>query len=406
MFLYLLFIVILLVLSAFFSGSETAIFALDRVEAKELAWKGVGPLAKIYRRINHFLPTVLLLNLLANCAIDVLATVLTVEKLGGEVYLPLTGIIATVVILAFAEIAPKVIAVNFSRPIAYCAAWPFVILITVLRPLTAVLTSGCRVIQQWAFWKPLPILTAEELQSTVEDAVEYGDISAPEGRILRNIIDFRQRWVRDFMTPRKDVIFIPVDTPSEEIRRCLRLARFARLPVTEGKDIDSVIGCVHVKEVLLSEKPDLRRSLRPMYFAPECMIAGTLFHTLREGGIHQSIIVDEYGQVVGLVSVHDLIEELIGDISDEYTPEAPWVARKLTDGWVINATISISTINEQLGLSLPAGKGKTLGGFLFNLAGHLPARGDKLHWGDWTFTVQVVRRKRIAVVRLKQRGGR
>ena len=205
------------------------------------------------------------------------------------------------------------------------------------------------------------------------------------------------------MTPRTDIVSLPLGTPADEVRPRLRKARFARIPVTEGPDVDSVIGCVNVKEVLMGTEADLRTYVRPVYFAPEAMVAGNLFERLQNEAIQIAIIVDEYGQVAGLVSVHDLIEEVIGENPDEYTPDTPWVARRAGDGWILNGTVSIKAVNEHLGLDLPADRGQTLGGFIFHHAGHLPARGETLEWGEWEFTVQVVRRRRIAVVKLRRR---
>jgi len=401
---YTLSILILLALSAFFSGTETSVFALDRLEARALAREGKGPLAQICRRLDLFLTTVLFLNLLANAGINVLATVITVET-AGEIYLPLTGVTVTAVILILAEIGPKVVAVYFARRIAELAAWPLLFLMTVLKPVVGVLVEGARFIQRRVPWKPLPALLPEELDSLVEEAVEAEVMGEAEGRVLHNMIAFRRRPVKEFMTPRTDIVYIPLDTPPDEVSVRIRQARFARLPVTEGKDIDSVTACVHVKDILLSGNPDLRAHLRPVYFAPECMVAGALFQELREREIHLAVVVDEYGQVSGLVSVHDLIEELMGENPDEYTPESPWVARRDGKGWVINATVPVEVINRHLGLDLPSGREKTVGGFIFSLLGHLPHRGETLAWGGWEFTIQVVRRKRIAVVRVRPKEG-
>ncbi len=403
MLIYFAFIALLLIVSAFFSGSETAVFAFDRIEARELAGKGKGPLARLYRKITCFLPTVLLLNLLANAGTNVLATVLT-EEYVGKTYLPLTGIVVTFVIIFVAEIIPKITAVRYHRRIAHLVAGPFVVLMELLRPVTFLLTGTCRLVQRAVPWKPLPLFTTEELKTTVEHAVDSNVLHSHEGHILQNILTFREKELGEFMTPRTEIVFLPLGTPAREIPRLLRLAGFARIPVTDTNDIDTVKGCVHIKEVLLGGKEDLAASMRPVYFAPECMTAGDLFHILREEGIQQAVVVDEYGQVAGLVTMHDLIEELMGDISDEYTPERPWVAREYEKGWIVNAATPVDTLNKTLGLNLPLDRGKTLGGFILDLAGHLPSRNEELRWNGWILKVQVIRRQRIAVVRLIREG--
>ena len=397
-------LLVLIGLSAFFSGSETAIFAYDRIEARELAQHGKGPLAHLYRRMHTFLPAVLFLNLLANLGIGVFSTVMTVASV-GEVYLPLTGAAVTAVMVIVAEIGPKVLAVRYTRRIAHAAAWPMVLLMTVLAPLITVLVWGCRLVQRLAPWKALPLLTPDELRFVVDDALQRRVLTPREAHVLSNIIVFRTRPLSAFMTPRTEIVYLPLDAPADELVARVRLARFARLPVTAANDIDTVVGCVHVKELLLDEVPILASCVRPVYFAPGCMTAGALFQALRDRDIHMALVVDEYGQVSGLVSVHDLVEELMGDNPDEYTPETPWVARALPDGWVVNATRSVAQINRSLGLALPEDRDRTLGGFLMSLAGHLPERGESLAWGDWEFRVQALRRRRVTVVRVARRGG-
>ncbi|HAK95236.1 MAG TPA: hypothetical protein DCM87_09590 [Planctomycetes bacterium] len=399
---YILAIVLLILCSAFFSGGETAVFAYDRIEARDLAHRGKGPLAHIYRNLHIFLPTVICLNLVVNMGINVLAAALTDEHLGSA-YLPLVGAAVTVVIIAFAELMPKTVAVRHARAMAPVVALPLVALMTAARPLIAVLVWGCKAVQRRVPFKPMPLITADEMRFAVDEALERKAISENEGLVLRSIMSFRQRPLREFMTPRPDIVFLPVQTPPDQVRHLARMWRFARLPVTRGKDVDSVIGCVHVKELLLMPEPALAPALKPVYFAPECMTAGNLFQIMRGRGLSLAIVVDEYGQAAGLVSMHDLLEELMGsEYPDEFTPEAPWVIRKVPSGWVINAAAPVAAINRHLDLALPEDRGRTLAGFLFQLLGHLPERGETLRWGGWEFDVQVVRRKRIAVVGLRK----
>ncbi len=390
---------VLLALSALFSGTETAVFAYDRLEAEQIARSGRGPLSTIFRRPDLFLATVLLLNLAANAGLNVLLAYVTTQ-VAGEAYLPLLAVVTTALILLCSEITPKIAAVKYAKKLAPLGAIPLFSAMTLLRPLMAGMVAACQWIRRRAPWKPVPYLMPEELRSAVAEAIEAGELSPAEGKVLDNMIVFRERPLREFMTPRTEIVFLPRTTPPEEIPRRMRQARFARLPVTDGNDIDTVIGCIYVKEVLLAESPDLERLLHPVYFAPECMHAGDLFRELIERAIQLAMVVDEYGDIVGLVSVHDLIEELMGENPDEYSPPDPWVARKVHDGWIINASVPVETVNQRLGLNLPVGRERTLGGFLFNLFGHLPKRGESVRWGPWRFTVQVVRRKRIAVVKL------
>ncbi len=399
---YILAIVFLILCSAFFSGSETAVFAYDRIEARDLAHRGKGPLGHIYRNLHLFLPTVICLNLVVNAGINVLAAALTDEHLGSA-YLPLVGAAVTVLIIAFSELIPKTVAVRHTRSIAPIVAVPLVVLMTAARPLIAVLVWACRAVQRRVPFKAVPVITAAEMRYAVDEALERKAIGENEGRVLRSIMSFRERPLKGFMTPRPDIMFLPVQTPPEQVRHLARMWRFARLPVTRGKDLDSVIGCVHVKEILVLPEPALAPALKPVYFAPECMTAGNLFQIMQGRGLSLAMVVDEYGQVAGLVSMHDLLEELMGsEYPDEFTPEAPWVIRKVPTGWVINAAAPVAAINRHLGLALPEDRGRTLAGFLFQLLGHLPERGDVLQWGGWEFVVQVVRRKRIAVVGLRK----
>ncbi|NMD35862.1 MAG: HlyC/CorC family transporter [Planctomycetes bacterium] len=399
---YALAIVVLLLCSAFFSGAEMAVFAYDRTEARELARHGKGPLPHLYRNLHIFLPTVICLNLVVNMGINVLAAVFTDEHL-GTAYLPLVGAIVTVATIAFGELLPKTVAVSRAKALAPVVALPLLALMTAARPLVTVLVWGGRAVQRRMPFKPVPVITADELRFAVDEALERKAISANEGLVLRSIMAFRQRPLREFMTPRTDIMFVQAQTPPEEVRRLARTWRFARLPVTRGRDIDSVIGCVHVKQVLMMPEPAIAPALKPVYFAPECMTAGNLFEVMRTRGLSLAIVVDEYGQVAGLVSMHDLLEELLGsEYPDEFTPETPWVTRRAPGGWVINAATPVATINQHLGLGLPEDRGRTLAGLLFQLLGHLPERGERFAWKGWEFEIQVVRRKRIAVVGLRK----
>lgn len=379
----------LLCLSAFFSGSETALFALSDLELRELE-KGSAAQRRavdLARRPEKTLVTVLLANMVVNVALSVVITSISLRTWGPSgiaVAIP----VATVLLLLFGEIVPKSLGLRRSRTFAQLAALPLSMLATVLGPVRVGLEKMARLVVGNA--QP-GALTRDELPTLVTVAAEEGQISPFESRVLRRVFRFADTPLSRCLTPRVDMVALPADASVGDALTAFDRSGRSRVPVYDDGP-DAIIGVLLQKDLLTRESgspADPARSwLREVPHVPDTVTADQLFRRFQRERIHIAIVVDEHGGVEGLVTMEDLLEELIGDIRDE-SDEVPASLEKLEDGsWRGPASLELTDVAEFLDLTdADLEESVTLSGVLHSELGRVPLRGDEVQWRGWCIRV-------------------
>ncbi len=409
---FLLFIVLLL-LSAFFSGSETALFAVNRLRMRQLHEAGDARAGVVIRLLDdpgRVLTTLLMGNNIVNVAASVLATAFLVDHFGpqrGAVY---TIVIMTALLLIIGEVTPKTFAAKYADRIAPWVAQPIRLLGVGLYPLIRVLS-----VVSALFVRPLggrvnlsaPLVTEEEIRLLVKMGEEEGVIEEDERQMIHSIFEFGDTVAREVMVPRIDIVGVEDTAPLDELLRVVFAEGHSRIPVYH-ESIDHVIGVVYVKDLLSHLKAGrhsvpVKEVMRPAFFVVEGKRLDDLFREMRRRKMHMAIVVDEYGGTAGLVTIEDLLEEIVGPILDEYDVDERPVEIVNDRVAFIDGRMNIEEVNELLGVALPPGKVDTLGGFVYTLLGHVPTQGETVTYDGLEICVERLEGQRIAKVRITKR---
>ncbi len=251
------------------------------------------------------------------------------------------------------------------------------------------------------------LVTEEEIRTLVDAGEEEGVIEEKEKEMIYSIFELGETMAREVMVPRIDIVAVDVQTPPEEVVRVIAETGHSRIPVYEGT-VDEIVGLVYAKDLLLhlqkdDPRPPLREILRPAYFVPETKKADDLLREMQQQRIHMAIVVDEYGGTAGLVTVEDILEEIVGEIQDEYDTEEPSFEQVGEGEYILDARINLDDVNELLEADLPTEAADTLGGFIYDALGRVPVPGDGLQIGDWQLEVVTVSGRRIRKVRMTRR---
>lgn len=307
------------------------------------------------------------------------------------------------------QLVPRAIAERFPRPIAEAAVWPIQVVAWLLYPFVRFLSGLHDTLVSWTGTaRPggFPYVTEEEIRTLVDAGEERGAIEAEERQMIDSILDLDKTLVREVMVPRTDITALEVDTPLLQAVETVLRSGHSRLPVYDGT-MDRIVGLLYAKDLLeplregRTDRP-LRDLLRPAYFVPETKYVDDLLNELRQQRTHMAIVVDEYGGTAGLVTIEDLLEEIVGEIQDEYDSEEPLV-QDLGDGeFLCDARLSVDDAAEIVGLALPEGDFDTLGGFVYAQLGSIPRVGDELVVGEHTISVDSVRGLRLKKLRIRR----
>lgn len=400
-------LVILFVLSAFFSGSETALMAMDRLRVKYLSRKGVADAAQLETlldRPDRLLGAILVGNNLVNIAASVFATALCIEFFGehGEL---LTIAILTPLLLVFGEIGPKSYAARCPEKLAFLVLHPVRLVVWLLTPVTLVLSGVSGFFTRlFRGEEERPLISEDELRSFIEFGEHAGVVAKEKRRMLHGVFDLGEIRVRDVMVPRTEVVGIEADTPFAEVLRIVVETRHSRFPVYEG-DLDRVIGVIHSKEILdyLDAPVDfsLRRLARPPLFVPEAKPIEALLQTFRRRHLHMAMVVDEYGGVDGIVTLEDIFEVIVGEIQDEYDEEEALIRPLGPNRFLVDGNAPLRIINHRFHLNLSEEHVNTLAGFVLHALGSIPAEGHACETDGVRFTVRRMVDRRIDEIEIE-----
>jgi putative hemolysin len=401
-------IVVFIILSAFLALAETGLTRMNRVKAmamQEQGYKQAGAVLKLMEHPERTLNPILFLLLLCNTVAATLVGVVA-SRVFGAIGVAVATAFEVVVIFVFAEAMPKTWAVQHSERAALLAA-PLVTAITRF-PLIRWITSGLIALSN--FFLPGkgirqgPYVSEQELLALADEAAQQDVIEREERTLIHSIIDFGDTVVREVMVPRPDMVVVESTAKVSDVIEIAIAAGYSRIPVY-GQGIDDVIGVVFVKDLVRAEREGkedefVSALMREAHFVPEMKKVSELMREMQTKKFHQAIVVDEYGGTAGLVTLEDLIEELVGEIEDEYDVEEPPV-EKLPNGEVrVTARMSIDQVNELLSAELPEGDWDTVGGLVYSLLGHVPTEGESASLDGYRLTAERVQGRRIGRVRI------
>jgi putative hemolysin len=398
-------------LSSFFSGSETALTTLSDAAVFRLKEKRHPQAARLERlraRLPQTISTLLIGNNLVNIAAGSIGTVLAIEALGERWGVVAATIGTTLVLLVFGEVSPKTLAARNAETFATLAAPVVDVLMTLFAPLARLLSGIAGVLLRPFGGRTTASsdVTEEDVKSLISLSHEHGQLEREEKEILHAVLAFGDRPVVEAMVPRAKMVLLPADASFEKVEAVGRVWRYSRLPVYRDTP-DDIVGILHVKDLFdvtdAEEKAfDLSRYLRPAIFVPEQKRSGDLFREMRRRRFHMAIVVDELGAVSGLVTLEDLIEEVLGDIADEHDEEA---ASPVLDGAsiLIEGSYPVASLERDLGLSLEEAEMETVAGFLLKKFGRIPRTGARTWLGDTEFVVERASARAIERIRITRK---
>ncbi len=406
-------LLVLLALSGFFSGSETALLSLDKLRVRFLQQKerpGAAKLAALLDDPDRLLSGILVGNNLVNIAATVIAAGLFVGYFGeqGEV---LTVLILTPILLVFSEVCPKTYAAKYPEKVSFMVLHPIRFVVWMLTPVVHVVASLSRLLTRFFRGEEAEGLSVseEEIRAIIEVGEESGVVAAEQRRMLHGIFDLSETRVRDVMIPRTEMVGIEVSANVQEVLEIVQRERHSRFPVFSGS-LDSITGVVHSKAVLdfigRTDKFSLADICRKPYFVPESKRVAVLLQSFRRRREHLAIVVDEYGGVEGIVTLEDVIEEIVGEIHDEYEIEQVDFRQLEPGRFLVDAAVSLRTVNRRFKLELPEEHVTTLAGYLLQIMGRIPQEGESFEEAGVLFRVRRMDDRRIEEVEMVLAGKR
>ena len=406
-------LVVCLGLSGFFSASETAFIALPRARLMHLVRSGrpgADRVSHIIQRPERFLATVLLGNNLVNTTAAALATVLALNLITNKSLAVLAATAGvTTFLLLFGETVPKNIAWRRSESVAFKVSRPIRLVELALSPVVTLLQAFSTMTNRaLGISSVTPQIGEEEIRTMIAAGAQTGTMEAGEAALLEKVFRFGDRQMREIMTPRPEIVWIEHGDSLQEFLEIYGEHTHTRFPVYDGS-MENVLGVLSVKDVLAGVKGlqsddagSVTELLRPAFFVPETKSVSETFNVMREGGHSVVLTVDEFGGIAGLATIKQMMAVIVGQMGEEgVAPEDPVTAIG-RDVFLMDAGLSISDINEELGLGIPEGDYQTLAGFILDRLGSIPVVGDVMEFGDLRITIKTMERVKIEEVELRR----
>lgn len=401
----LILIAVCIVMSAYFSATETAFSSLNRIRIKNMAEKGNKKAAlvlKLSKDYDGLLSTILIGNNIVNIACASLSTLLFVKLLGEEAGAGISTAVTTIVVLIFGEVSPKSIAKESPEAFAMFSAPLLNCFIAVLTPFNYLFRQWKRLLTKVFKAQEDRGITEEELLTYVEEAWQGGGIDEQEGGLIKNAIEFSELEAMDIATPRIDVAGIPVTAGKEEAEKIFSDSGFSRLPVYEGT-MDHIIGILYQKdfyhEVYLGGQK-LRQVIRPAHFITKHKKIGALLKELQQKKSHIAVVIDEFGGMAGIVTLEDILEELVGEIWDEHDVVVNEIEKISDSEYLVMGNAQVDKLFETLHRE---GEFEviTVSGWVMDRMGRIPKEGDRFTFDDLDVTVLKMKEKRVYQVKVK-----
>ena len=399
-------LVILVGFSAFFSASETAFSSLNQIRLKSRAEDGDSSAARVLAMAEQYdklLSTILIGNNIVNIAAASIGTILFTQMLGAERGATVSTIVLTIIVLIFGEVTPKSLAKEMPEKVATAVSPFLVLLMALMTPLTWLFTQWKKLLGHFVHSGEADTITEGELMTMVSEAENDGELTDRESELIRSAIEFDDVEVEEILTPRVDVVAVEDNIPLEELAQTFAESGYSRLPVYHGT-IDNIIGVVHEKDFYIAR---LKKATKiddlvvPTLYTTGSTQISQLLRTLREQHHHLAVVVDEYGGTEGIITLEDILEELVGEIWDEHD-EVTEDFRKQSDGsWLVSGSASVDDLYEEL--DLPEEEdidSNTVNGLVQEKTCHLPKVGDRFTLGEYDGVVTRTAKRRVTEVRL------
>ncbi|MBT8507136.1 hypothetical protein AZH53_01655 [Methanomicrobiaceae archaeon CYW5] len=403
----LIFFVVCIFLSGFFSGSEVALISLNAAKVRTLVEqkkKGSSALERLKADPDRLLITILIGNNLVNIAAASIATAVAIA-IWGEIGVGIATFFTTLVMLTMGEILPKTYAARSAERVALLVARPILYLSYALYPLFWVIDVGKKTFSRDRITRPT--VTEDEIKQWIDVGEEEGTIEEQEHEMLYRVFRFSETIAREVMTPRADVVMIDVEDPLEDSINIFNETGYTRIPVYDDQ-IDNIIGILNVKDVFEAiyskrENVTIPELIYEAYFVPETKDIDDLLRELQKKKLHIAIVINEYGTFAGIITVEDILEELVGEIMDEFDEEEPEIQKISDMVYIIDSRAWVDRVNETLNISLPLDDSyETMGGLITNQLGHIPKKGEVVEMPESGIRLMVMRMadKRIEDIKL------
>ncbi|WP_291651522.1 hemolysin family protein [Clostridium sp.] len=402
-------LVILLLMSGFFSMSETALMALSKIRIRHMVEEGVKG-AKLVEKLaedpSRLLGAILIGNNIVNIGASALATSVAVKAF-GEGAVGVVTIVMTILVLIFGEITPKSIAKQNSESVALKVSKIINIVVKLFRPFIAIFTAISGLFIRILGGDPKatePFITEEELKTMVGVSEEEGVLEDVEKEMIFNVFEFADSQVKDVMVQRVDVVAVDINATYDEVISIIKAEQFSRIPVY-NQNIDDVIGILNVKDLIIASqsKENFKISdyMREPYYTFEFKKITELFNEMKKNRNHMAVVLDEYGGNVGIVTIEDLIEEVVGEIEDEYDDEGDDdIVVVKEDEYIVDGSARLDHIGDLIGVTMESEEFDSVGGLVIGELGRFPEQAEEVKLNNIRFVVEEVDKNRIKKVRI------
>lgn len=401
-------LIILIGLSGFFSMSETALMSLNKIKLRHMVEEGVAGAKSVEKLIedpNKLLGAILIGNNVVNIGASSLATVLATNIFGNSGVGIATGVI-TILVLIFGEITPKSIAKQKSETVALMVVKPIQFIVFIFEPFVYVFTIISSLFIRLLGGDPNKaesFITEEELKTMVDVSEEEGVLENVEKEMIFNIFDFVDLQVKDVMVQRVDIVALDEEATYDEVMDIIKSEQFSRIPVY-SETIDNVIGVINVKDFAMVENIredfNVTKYVREPFYTFEFKKIVELFKEMKKARNHIAVVLDEYGGTVGLVTIEDLVEEIVGEIEDEYDEEDNSIEVIKENEYVVDGSARLHDISELLGVDIDSEEFDSVGGLMIGALGRMPEEKEEVVSNDITFIAEEIDKNRIKKVRL------
>lgn len=401
-------LIILLVLSGFFSMSETALMALSKIRIRHMVEEGVKG-AKLVEKLtedpNKLLGAILIGNNIVNILASSLATTLFVDMVGAS-GVGIATAVMTVLVLIFGEITPKSIAKQKSEEVSLKVSKPINIIVKILKPFIGIFSFISSLFIRLLGGDPKatePFITEEELRTMVGVSEEEGVLEDVEKEMIFNVFDFADSQAKDVMVQRVDIVAVDTEATYEEVLEVIKTEQFSRIPVY-NQTIDDIVGVLYVKDLIIAgqNKEGFKVSdyMREPYYTFEFKKIKELFNEMKKTRNHLSVVLDEYGGTVGIVTIEDLIEEVFGDIEVEYDDYDKEIEVVKEDEYIVDGSAKLDDISELIGVNMESEEFDSVGGLIIGELGRFPDNKEEVTLNKIRFVVEEVDKNRIKKVRI------
>lgn len=399
--------IICLVSSGFFSSAETSLMSLSKIKIKHMKEEGIKGAETVYillKNPSKLLSAILVGNNIVNIGASALATSLAIDYLGDKGVGIATGLV-TLLVLIFGEITPKALANIYAEKYSLIISKPIYYLTVILSPITAIFTSISNFfIKLFGGENNNKILiTEDEIKTMVDVSHQEGILEVDEKEMIHNVFEFNDTVVKEIFKPRTDMVVIDKNLSLKEIIEVFKREQFSRIPVYEEK-VDNIIGILNIKDLIfiddIKSNFDINKYLRPVFFTYEYKKIDELFSEMKKKRATIGIVVGEYGGVSGLITMEDLIEEIVGDIEDEYDEIQEDIHIVKENEYIVYGSTPIEDLNELIGFDIESEDFDSIGGFIIGLHGGFPEVGSTIKYRNLEFNILEIDNCRIKKIKI------